>query len=457
MEQRGARATVIGGSISGLVAARVLADHFEHVTVIDRDDLPDTPTFRKGAPQSRHLHVLLGRGHDILESFFPGLTDDLVSMGVPVREWGWHTRTMVSNGKWLPKFHSGHKMVSASRTLLEWTIRDRLKRNPRVRFASGTTVAGLRVSADGATIIGVTLQDGETLDADFVVDASGRTSKAAEWLAGLGFGTVEESTVNSYLGYATRWYEIPADFRQEWEALVIQSVPPHLPRGGGIFPAEGNRWMVTLSGANKDYPPTDEEGFLAFARSLQTPELYEAIKDATPLSPVYGYQRTAGVWRHYERMARWPERFVVMGDAACAFNPIYGQGMTAAAMGAAELQQLFATQPVNGLARRFQLAAARALQTPWMMSTGEDFRYPLTEGKRPVGINRGMHWYTDQLFDIMPESTAASQAFIEVMQLLSPPTVLFRPAILFLVLRHTLRGRRRMPTAFSEQLGHGRV
>jgi 2-polyprenyl-6-methoxyphenol hydroxylase-like FAD-dependent oxidoreductase len=441
-------AVVIGGSIAGLWAARVLSDHFDRVTVIDRDHFPKTPEFRKGAPQSRHIHTLLGRGQQIMEQLFPGLIDEVVATGALNTEWAFDSKTMISTAEWLPRYHSGYRALSATRHLLEWAIRRRLMQNERVSFLEGHAVDGLLTDFDQRTVTGVrvralgaareTLRDTERLDADLVVDASGRTSHAPEWLQSLGYGAPEESEVNSFLAYSTRWYKRPANFKGDWNWLLIQGTAPMLPRGGGVYEVENGLWGVTLVGAMRDYPPTDEEGFMAFARTLNSPELYEAIKDAEPVTPIYGYQRTANVWRHYEKFARWPEAFVVMGDAACAFNPVYGQGMTVSAMGAMALGDCIRERGIGGkgMAQRFQKRLAKTLETPWVMATGEDFRYPTTEGSKPSVMNHFMHWYMDRLFGVMVNNPGVMQVFMGVMHLLEPSSKLLRPDIFLKVLRH---------------------
>jgi hypothetical protein len=271
-----------------------------------------------------------------------------------------------------------------------------------------------------------------------VVDASGRNSHAPEWLESLGYDKPQESEVNSFLGYATRWYKRPADFPRDYKGLNITAQAPHMPRGGVFLEVENGQWIVTLAGVNKDYPPTDEAGFLKFAASLASPALYEAIKNAEPISAIYGYQRTANRWRHFERLIRWPEQFIVMGDAACAFNPVYGQGMTAGALEALALQDLIAAwkrPDLTNFAQTFQRKLAKVAEIPWIMATGEDLRYPGTIGGQPGIRDRIIHRYFDALFRVIPANPDVLDAFFQVMNLLKPPASLFQPKILFKVLK----------------------
>jgi len=324
----GGHALVVGGSMAGLLAARVLADHFERVTVVDRDRYPKGPEFRAGVPQSRHLHALLGRGQELLEGMFPGLVAELTAAGAVTIAWPAEALSLAPAG-WTRRFPTSVTVLSLTRPLLEWAVRRRVAALGRVRFAEGTEAVGLLADPDRRAVIGARLRDrgqpdgpAAELAAELVVDASGRDSRAPRWLEELGYGAPPETRVNAFLGYATRYYRPPPGFAADWRALYLRGVPPRHPRGGALFPVEGDRWMVTLGGYGRDYPPTDEAGFLAYACSLRSRVLYDAIKEAEPLTPVHGYRRTDNQLRHYDRLARWPERFVVTGDAVCAFNPV---------------------------------------------------------------------------------------------------------------------------------------
>ncbi len=442
---RGRHAVVIGGSMAGLLAARVLADEFETVTVLERDGLPAAPGPRKGVPQARHAHVLLQRGQLLLERLFPGLAHDLAAAGAPVVDAAGDLAWLTPAG-WAARFRSGIPMLAASRDLLEWSVRRRVAALPGVRFVEEVDVTGLIPDPAGDGIIGVWVRrrkpaEGqpaeERLEADLVVDASGRGSRAPQWLEGLGYGRVEETVVKSHLGYASRLYERPDGADADWKALYVQAKGSGSTRGGLIVPTEGGRWMVTLSGRGGEQPPTDEAGFLEFARSLHSPELYRALKDAKPLSSIVGFRGAENRLRHFERMKRWPERFVVLGDAACAFNPVYGQGMTTAALAAIALGECLSRRRhgnLVGLARRFQRELAKVTSVPWLLATGEDFRYD-TARARPGWGTRLKHWYFDQVMRLSTKDAGARRLFLEVTHLLKTPAALFSPAMMLGVVR----------------------
>jgi len=389
-------AVVIGGGIAGFTAARVLSDHFAHVTVVERDHLPDAPVRRYGVPQARHAHTLLPEGQKILEALFPGLVDELLARGAVAMGEGEQALFIAGRRQEWPR--GGLDLwIAASRPLLETVIYRRMDVHPRIHVLQGYEATGLSVTEDGRRVSGVLLRSRDhayptrtELAADLVVDASGRHSRAAQWLAALGYTPPQETTVDAFAGYASRIYRQADGFQPSWKALYVRPHRRTGTRGGIIVPLEGNRWHVTLIGMARDYPPTDEEGFLAFARSLPTPDLYEAISEATPLTKPFGYRSTGNRLRHYEALPSYLEGFLVTGDAVYTMNPVYAQGMTLAAIAAQTLQKALEEQEktadLSGLAERFQKALSKAVGRQWRQATMEDRRWPGTivvDGRRP--------------------------------------------------------------------------
>jgi 2-polyprenyl-6-methoxyphenol hydroxylase-like FAD-dependent oxidoreductase len=439
-------AIVIGASLSGLLAANQLASHFQQVTIVERDQLPDEPVFRNGVPQARHIHVLLGRGRALLEEFFPGFDLDLQAAGAVSFDWAADCRWF-NFGGWKPRFSSELIARQCSRELLEWLIRQRVRRHSNIIWSTAREVTGLVTNLERTHVTGVRLfarsgsasnspeESGEP-EADLVVNASGRDSHAGQWLSELGYLPPQESRVNSFLGYASRCYQPPEGWPADWKALVLSATPPRSSRGGVLAPLEGRRWLVTLAGAARDFPPTDEQGFMDFARSLPTPILYEAIQSATPLTSIVGYRRTENLRRHYEKLPRYLDGFISMGDAVCAFNPVYGQGMTVAALSAQALGECLREQrrrfgggDLTGLAKRFHKRLDRIIALPWLLATGEDFRYATTEGGRPALATRLLRPYLDRLLLSANRNPAAHHAFLQVIHLTHSPAVLFRPTV----------------------------
>ncbi len=444
----GQHAVVIGGSMAGLLAARTLTDHFDAVTIVERDRLPAGPEPRKGVPQARHVHALWTGGLAAIERMLPHLRAELIAEGaVPLAmptDMAWLTPA----DRWARQFDATQETVSISRTLLEWVVRRRVQALPRVHFLPERDVTGLLLDARG-DVRGAAVRDrhsGETLDltADLVVDASGRSSALPEWLAAHGFATPKETVVDGFLGYASRVFETPDDPDRGWKAAYIQPSAPEHSRGGILFPVEGNRWVLTLIGANRDHAPTDEEGFLAFARSLRDPIICEAIASAQPLSPIAGFRQTANRRRHYERTAL-PGRLIAIGDSLCAFNPVYGQGMTVAAKEVEAMAKALRTcggpDRLTTVVHRAQRHVARCVEGPWTLSTSSDLRFPETEGGRLTVPTRIINSYMDRVIAALSDDPVVNAAFLRVLNMVDPPQALFHPR----VARRALAPARRAP------------
>ena len=439
----GRHAVVVGCSIGGMLAARVLANHFDRVTVIERDRLPGGSENRPGVPHARHLHFFFKRGLMAVEEIFPGVTADLLEAGSHLLDQGKDFRILYRSG-WSPQKEIGLGFCTFTRPVLEATMRSHLLRNPRITVREGFEVAGLVLDEDRTRVQGVRIKprhqdpnapvEVETLDAELMVDTSGRGSKAPEWLEAAGFEKPEETVVDAFWGYATRIYEPAEDFQKDWKSLLVMNRPPYQPRAGIIQPIEGNRWLVTIAGVMHDYPPTDEEGFLQFAKSLSAPELYRAIQNAKPLSRIWGYRRTENRLRRYEK-ARIPQGFAALGDSVCAFNPVYGVGMTLTGLEALELGKCL--RETNGRldSRAFQKRVAKLVAGPWALTTGEDLRWPATQGGKITAKVKLMHWYIEQVIRLIPTSEDVFRRFQEVNHMLKSPAALFHPAVLGRVLR----------------------
>jgi 2-polyprenyl-6-methoxyphenol hydroxylase-like FAD-dependent oxidoreductase len=438
--QRREHAIVIGGSMAGLLAARVLADHVEQVTIIDRDRFPAEPVFRPGTPQARHTHVLLLRGQQILETLFPGLKAELADAGVPMFDW---CADMARHGPhgWALRFPSDFQVYSCSRHLLEWSIRRRLARHPAVHFREACRVTDLLMDESGSQVLGVKLVErspeaaraGTTLAADMVIDASGRDSRAPQWLANHGYAAPTETVIDSKVGYATRYYRIDPSQATNLKGLGIYTQT----RGSGFLEIEGSRWSVTLTGFGQDAPPSDEAGFQAFIHKFERTELVSALQHAQPISPIYGYRRTENRWRHYERLDRRPENFLILGDAVCALNPTYGQGLTAAALAALDLDHCLRQGSFNNPALRFQRRLARSLRAPWLMATSADSQAMGSHTSQSLA-SRLMHRYIDQLYGLTRRNRRVALARYRVMHLLAPPISLLSPAVALPVIHHWL-------------------
>ncbi|MBV8994991.1 MAG: FAD-dependent monooxygenase [Pseudonocardiales bacterium] len=438
----GGHAVVVGGGMAGLLAARVLINHFERVTLVERDQLPAGMQARKGIPQGRMPHVMMPRGEQIIERLLPGYSGELGAAGaVPLRMP--LDALVFTPAGWLDRRPTGWPLHSASRPLFEGVLRRRVRDLPGVAIVDGHEVTALLTSPDGRQVTGTVLRrlddtaGTRELAADLVVDASGRGSRAPVWLSEAGYPTPTTTRVDADVGYASRIYRIPSDFSADWQAVLLFSKPPSMPRSGYLLPIEGSQWILGLMGAAGQHPPTDEDGFAAFTRSLRHPIIADVLAAAGPVTPIHAYRGTANRLRHYERMTRQPERFVMLGDAVCAFNPIYGQGITTAAIAAETLDACLCTQrsqrpggQLEGLVRRFQRRLARRNADPWLLSTGEDLRFPTTTGMKVNAMTWLMHRYLDRLLPVAIQDLHIAEIYLQVFGMLARPAALFAPRVL---------------------------
>lgn len=427
----GERAVVIGGSMAGLLAARVLAVHFRRVTIVEKDDLCEGPGLRKGVPQGAHVHTLLLKGLEIVSELLPGLREALVDGGAIEADVG--TVDWYQSGVWKLRVPTGQRGLLLSRPLLEREVRRRVSSLPNVAFLWGRKTAGLLAAANCREIEGVKLErktgESEELRADLVVDASGRGSQAPHWLAALGFPVPEQTEVESGVTYVTRVFRRVRSGADR--PLIIYPAPPEQRHFGVLFPVEGGRWICSLGGYLGDHPPGDEAGFLEFARGLPVGELYDAIRGAEPGGAIQRYRIPASRRRHYERVRRMPERFIVLGDALCSFNPLYAQGMTVAALEAKALGACIREQRkggLRGLSHYFQRRAAKVVDDPWKLAIGEDFQYPETKGRRPFGTSV-VNAYVARIHRAVAHDPEVLLAFYRVVHMLDRPVSLFRPRI----------------------------
>ncbi|TCO59796.1 class I SAM-dependent methyltransferase [Actinocrispum wychmicini] len=442
-------AVVLGGGIAGMCVAAALARHMAKVTVIERDLYPDGPHWRRGVPQARHTHNLLGAGQRALDRLFPGLLADFREQGIVDVRMPKDMLAMIPGG-WMERFASKHVVLSGTRDLIDWRVRNHLIKVPNVEIRQ--ECEALSLLSEGDTVVGVKLRDrdssaktgwGEPYNfaADFVVDTTGRNSKSASWLEELGYGTVEESVVDAQCAYATCIFAIPPDHEADWKCIVLQSTPD-VPRQGILNPIEGDRWMVSVSGVGGERPPLDHKGMIEFAKSLRSSEIYDHIRNAEPLTEVYGSGRTENRRRHYERFGRWPDRFVVTGDAVGCFNPAYGQGISVASTCAVDMDDAFEAAGTRdtgripaGLAADLRKPIARRVDGAWMLSANSDLVYPgAAPGPLPLPA-RLVGRYMGRLVQTAVTKGPAAMALLDTYHLLAPPEAVFRPSVVLDVLR----------------------
>ncbi|MGW5153508.1 NAD(P)/FAD-dependent oxidoreductase [Rhodococcus koreensis] len=432
-------AVVIGAGIGGLLAARVASEAFDRVTVVDRDALPDTPTVRRCVPHARHAHALTARGRATIEELFPGFTDDLLGFGAPTGDLQSDFRLVFGGNRWATVTSGVHPLL-ASRPLIEWHLRTRVCTLPNVDVIGHCAATGLITDPRRRAVTGLTVSrrtphiTDEAIDADLIVDASGRSSQSQGWLEPLGYPRPEEEKLSIHLTYATRRYRRDPS-QLDGDLGIGVGTTPTLPRGGIALAQENDSWIITLAGYGNDNPPLDPHGFAAFAAfaaSLPAPELADLISTAEPLDDGDRYRVPTTVRRHFDP-AHLPHGYLPFGDTICSFNPVYGQGMSVAALEALILRHCLRA---NGprVTARFLHKARPLLDHAWSMSCNSDLRLPFIDGKRTTRA-RVANAYVARVHRAAATDPRVGTAFLRVISLLDHPTALFRPATLARVLR----------------------
>jgi 2-polyprenyl-6-methoxyphenol hydroxylase-like FAD-dependent oxidoreductase len=424
----GHTSVVIGGSIAGLLAASVLADHYDEVVVLDRDRFGRFGEYRKGVQQARHAHGLLAGGSRAMEALLPGLTGELVERGAIEGDLQ-GSCTWVNEGCVLSRAATGLTALLTDRLLLEDQVRTRVRALPNVVVHERCDTLGLHVDerrrVDGVRVAWRDRDDAEQLiAADLVVDASGRGSRAPVWLQAIGFDgpAVDEIVVN--LTYTTRDF-VRDGADADAHSLIVSATAAH-PRGGVMLAQPDGRWVVTLGGYLGDTAPGDLDGFHDFAAGMPSPVIADALPGLTPLGEPRTFKYRASSWRRYDRLRRFPDGFLVLGDAICSFNPIFGQGMTVAAREALALRDTLRRHGTARLARRFFRAAKHEIEAPWKIAAGADLRLAGVRGRRTLEtqlVNR----YLLRYFRAAQHDEALGYAFLRVLNLLAPPTTLLSP------------------------------
>ncbi|MGA7050013.1 MAG: 2-polyprenyl-6-methoxyphenol hydroxylase-like oxidoreductase [Mycobacterium sp.] len=454
MAKLGESAIVLGASMGGLLAARVLSEFYETVTVVERDVLPDDAVNRRGVPQGRHVHALLGRGSQVLAELFPGFLDDLVAAGVPVLDYTDLSKAFSSV--------AGHQLVRSggfkdipptfipSRPLLECLVRRRVRETANITFLEDYDVLDLTSTGARDRVIGARVRSrgadsARVLTSDLVVDATGRGARTPAFLDALGYGRPPEIQVAVRVAYSSQLLRIPPGTLKE--LIVLVTPVPGRPTAIAFAGYENDTWMFTVGGMVGREPPSEPAEMLAFAEGLVPAHVLAAISAAEPLTEVCRFRYPESRWRRYDKMRRFPAGLLVLGDAICSFNPIYGQGMTVAALQAQALRQCL-DRGANGLARRYFRAAAKPIGVAWRFAVGGDLNLPEVEGPRPLSL-RVANRYVDLVQTATESDLVVAEQFIKVVALVDPPMRLLRPKMMIRVATANPRRRQRRHPAMA--------
>ncbi|NBH06869.1 hypothetical protein [Amycolatopsis sp. SID8362] len=460
----GQTAVVLGGSAAGLCTAGALAPFFERVLVLERDRLPAGAEHRRGVPQSKHPHFLLNSGRRAIGALFPGFEDDLIAAG------GLHLMPSMDaaylDGEgWSARKRSAMTMIYGSRILIERVLRDKVRELSNVVIREGVTAGGL--TFDGGAVAGVEA-GGEHLDADFVVDAMGRGSAVAGWLAAAGWPEPETRTLDAKVTYTSRWYDLPAERPASWwwRHLVIMPTPDKGEHPAehdflvNFFPVEGNRVIACMGSWGLEMPRTTD-AFAEVARRVRTPLFAAAMERCEPTSEVHLTRSTGNKWRRYDRLRTPPRGLAFVGDAICAFNPFYAQGISSAAGSALLLREHLsrAGRLDDGFSKRFLAAQRKALQVPWRLAMARDQGYECAEGteKPPEWKRRVLAAVSAPAFSLIVgaarEDDVVDEHFAKVFNLdESLGDMLGNPRVLAGLVRYRVRaalGRHRVPFGFD--------
>jgi 2-polyprenyl-6-methoxyphenol hydroxylase-like FAD-dependent oxidoreductase len=420
--------------MAGMVAARALADHMP-VTLLERDALPDAPDARRGLPQAMHLHTILARGMNYLEGRFPGLRREMIEGGAISIDGGNELGWLGPFG-WASQFGRGKlESVWATRDFLDAHIRRRLRRDPRIEWMDSRRVESLELDGSGRRVCGVRLADGQVASARLVVDATGRGSKLPEWLRAAGFAVPSETEVDARTVYTSALARLARQLPNGWKGLFVLGAPPDILRGGAIGPVEGERVLISLATVGGEPAPRETGEFAAFGRRLRAPLFGDLLENAEWLTPARTTRSTTNRWRHYERMAL-PAGLLVIGDALCAFNPVFGQGISVATMQAEALSHVLGTLGPNHpeLTRAATRALAGQVRFPWAMATSQDLHIPGTQGRVPRGT-AVIDAYMNRLFALSTRDGDVSMKVSRVFNLIESPLALYAPRTLWRVLR----------------------
>jgi 2-polyprenyl-6-methoxyphenol hydroxylase-like FAD-dependent oxidoreductase len=427
---------VIGASVAGLLAAAALSETCPRVTVFERDTLPEEPGPRRGVPQSRQLHALQARGVQALEELLPGLRDDLIAAGGVVADMQGDIHWYLDDYLLRPA-RTGLEGIGISRPQLEWMIRTRVAALPGVTITDATDVTR-PVTADGR-VTGVTVRAArmqhaaeETVTADLLIDAAGQGSRTPVWLPELGRPAPETSRVRAGVTYVSRLYRRDP---QQLDGRFGSLLTPYPGRtfGGAALRQEGNRWVVLIAGMVGTEPPLDEAGMIGFADRFACPDIAAVMRESAPLSEPMKYTHPESTRYHYESLGGHLEGLLVIGDAFCSLNPIYGQGITIAALEALILRGL-----LNGgaadLERDYFQAAGKLVAEAWETSASSDLRFPEVEGRRRPGAAL-LNAYGEKFRAAASVDPALGETFLRVANMIDKPAKLLSPGNVLRVFR----------------------
>ncbi len=421
------RAVVVGASVSGLLIGRVLADHFKEVLLIDKEPLDRGVAARKAVPQGNHIHGILSPMVMALESLLPGFVDDLSAAGANIFDSGAGTRFHIY-GTQLKNGHTDQPLIGCTRPFFEHHLRQRVMSLPNLEIRPHQRHERWLTSEDQSEILGLEMSGpagNETLYADLMVAARGRASALRKELLDFGFDAARQEVVSIDLGYTSRLFELTGH-KPAWDLLIVNQSPPQVWINAVIQKVEHDRFIGTQVGYFGDHAPCDDEGYLEFAKRLPVQAFADFLHIAKPVSDYHRFGTRDSRMTRFEEMSRFPGNLLVVGDAVCSLNPVYGQGMTKAANEAMHLNSSLAMHlETNGSLAGFSDVFRKSLPDvgadwAWQMTTSADLQFDQTVGDRS-NSSTIMNWYMKRLFVKATRNVEVRKAIFDATMLAKPP------------------------------------
>jgi 2-polyprenyl-6-methoxyphenol hydroxylase-like FAD-dependent oxidoreductase len=428
-------AVVIGASVAGLLGASAVSNHFDRVTILEREVLPPPGQGRKAVPQGRHVHALLPGGLAAIEQLMPGFQAELVAGGA-VRCDSMQQIRFIASGHEISRDAASATNVLASRPYIEGHLRRRVLALPNVTLVDGTSVHGLVRGRGSTRVVGVQLPD-KIVSCDLAVVATGRAGQLPAWLEAMGFPAPAEEKLTVDIRYASRHFHIPDGYLGT-DKLILIGAEPGRPRGLGLFAQEDGSWLLTLVGYGPNHrPPTDDPGYFEFLTSVAPADVLAGVLAAEPLDEVATHAFPASRRRRYERLSMFPAGLIALGDATSSFNPVYGQGMSVAALQAVALRNSLVSS-ADRLSRRYFKASGKIVDIAWDLAIGSDLSLPEVAGDRPIATRLSNVW-VERVLKAAEHDPYVAEVFGSVTDLLAPPVVLMRPLFVWRVARSATR------------------
>ncbi|WP_274652762.1 NAD(P)/FAD-dependent oxidoreductase [Paenibacillus humicola] len=458
------KAIVIGGGIAGLMTARVFSVFFEEVLIVDKDEFPLHPADRPGLPHGFHPHRFTFRGKMITEQLFPGYEEALKALGSPS---SFNKSVYMMNQHGVVSGTYERNDIKFSRAALEYVIRERVKAIPHVRILPAHDVLHLMMNADRTAVTGVQIRNRMTkshveIKADFVADTSGRGSKLPQWLKDAGYEVPSPDRLKAAIGYSTRRYQVPAHLNhiiEKWDVINIMGQPQNNTFTGVFSFIENQVAELLLYRPGGHFPPTDAEGFEQAVGGLPTPMIAEIVRDLEPITSPRGFRVPELYRHHYEQMEKWPSGLLVLGDAFCIYDPIFGQGMTVAAA-EADILNACLQEHRNNPQPQFEQRLLRKMQdeviTPaWWLNCAADLQWKNVEYEAAAEPLKGVDFARRFMDLVLKEGTANSNGelfglYWAVNSLSAPLQQLFNPQTVRTVLEASEEGRQLLEELLDE-------